>query len=256
MVVMKAVMSVVTMSKPRQHRIDRMNLPALRQFGTLDHQHRQPHLASCCQLGHGALTTGVLADQMLDAVLTQQVEISLQAEGAAVDGDGVMGQRGRRFGSVDQTQQVVVLGLSREGGEMHAADRQQYSLGRTGKGIDGGFNAGDSLPAVARHRLPGGTSQGDEFDIAVCCGLYGMAAHLCGEGVGGIHQMGDAVLRQPGLQPLDAAEATNAGGQWLGLWCSDTPGIAEHGGNRATGESLGQGAGFAGTSQNQDVVHG
>lgn len=244
------------MSQPVQHRINTVNLTAWRQFGTLDHQHRQPHLASCRQLGHGALTTGVLADQTLDAVLTQQVEISLQAEGAAVDGDGVMGQRGRRFGSVDQTQQVVVLGLSREGGEMHAADRQQYSLGRTGERIDGGFNAGDSLPAVARHRLPGGTSQSDELDIAVCRGLHGMAAHLCGEGMGGIHQVGDAVLRQPGPQPFDAAEAANAGGQWLGLWCGDSPGIAEHGGNRATGEGRGQGAGFAGASQNQDVVHG
>lgn len=256
MVVMKAVTSVVTMSKPRQHRIDRMNLPALRQFGTLDHQHRQSHLASCRQLGHGALTAGVLADQTLDAVLAQQVKVTLEAEGAAVDGDGVMGQRGRRLGSVDQAQQVVMLGLGREGGEVHAADSQQYSLGRAGKGIDGGFNAGDALPVVARHRLPGRTSQGNEFDIAVCRGLYGMAAHLCGEGMGGIHQMGDAVLRQPGSQSLDAAEATNAGGQWLGLWCSDTPGIAEHGGNRATGESPGQGAGFAGTSQNQDLAHG
>lgn len=249
-------MSVVTMSKPRQHRIDRMNLPALRQFGTLDHQHRQPHLASCRQLGHGALTTGVLADQALNAVLAQQVEVTLQAEGAAVDGDGVMGQRGSRLGSVDQTQQIVMLGLCREGGEMHAADGQQYSLGRAGERIHGGFNAVDSLPAVARHRLPGGTSQGDEFHIAVCCGLYGMAAHLCGEGMGGIHQMGDAVLRQPGPQPLDATEASNAGGQWLGLWCGDSPGIAEHGGNRATSEGRGQGAGFAGASQNQDFAHG
>lgn len=244
------------MSQPRHHRINAMHFAAWRRFGALDHQYRQSQLAGGDELGAGADATGVLAHQTLDAMFTQQRQVTLNTEWPSVNGDGVVRQWGRRLRSIDQPQQIVVLRLSGKRGQMHASDGQQHALGRPRQCIHCCLDTGDTLPAVTGLRLPASTGQGDVLDACVSRGLHCMSAHLHGKGVGGIDQMGKGVLAQIGAQTLDTAEATDAGRQRLGLGGGDTSGIAEHGGNLLAGAGVGQCTGLAGATQNQDFAHG
>src|SRR5690606_22347539 len=122
----------------------------------------------------------VLAYQAFDAVLAQQLPIVVESEGASINDHAVMRQRWWCTGMIDQSEQVVVLGLGGKAGEMHAADGQQYPPGRSRQRVNSGLDAGNLMPAVTGHRLPGWTSQCQARNAAESGGCDSMLAHLCG----------------------------------------------------------------------------
>jgi len=144
----------------------------------------------------------------------------------------------------------MVLGLGGKGCKVHAANSEQHALGRARQGADGFIDTCHALPLVTVNRSPGRPGKGNGFYAALS--RYGchVRAHLRGKGVGGIDDMGDALLGHKGGKAANTAKAANAGWQWLGFRRGNTTRIAENGGKLALGNRTGQGAGLRGSPEN------
>ncbi len=82
-----------------------------------------------------------------------------------------------------------------EGGEFLLADGEQDAAGRSAERCGGGWHVGHRAPAVAGLRLPGRADDREGGGAGVLRGLGGVAGDLRGEGVGGVDQRVDCVVR-------------------------------------------------------------
>lgn len=121
---------------------------------------------------------------------------------------------------------------------MHAANGEQHALGRGSQGANGFINTCHALPLVTLNGMPGRPGEGNGFYAALGRGGY-VRAHLRGKGVGGINDMGDALLGHKGGKAANAAETANAGRQRLGFRRGNTARIAENSGKPALGNRAG-----------------
>lgn len=244
------------MTQPAQDGQRAMDFIAGRQDGAIDHDHRQVESAGDQQLGLRAGATGIFAQDKVDAMRLHQGAVAFHVEGATIDDQAVMGQHGRRGGRIDEAQQIMMLGLCGKGIDMQSAQRQHDPAWRSGKGSDGPGNVRHMGPAVARLRAPCRASQRDQRHGGDARGLHRVGAHLRGEGVRGIDQMGDAMVAQMAGQPLHPAKAADPDRHRLRAGMVGAPGIAERRGNIRFGQQAGERAGLARAAQQQDVGHG
>lgn len=241
------------MGQPVEDRVDGVNFVARGQRRAFHHQYRHTQLAGSQQLGASTFAAGVLADDKLDAMALQQGKVALDVERATIDHYVVVGQGDVARGRVDQAQHVVVLDLRCEFGQMHAPQRQQDALRRTGQRGDRSVDVGDLLPAVVGTCRPWRAGEGEQRHLRNAGRSDGVRAHLRGKRVGGVDQVGDALFGQVTDQSVYAAEAAHTRGQRLSAWILDPAGVAEAGAQPARGQRLGEQAGFGGAAQEQDV---
>lgn len=241
------------MGQPVEDRVDGVNFVARGQRRAFHHQYRHTQLAGSQQLGASTFAAGVLADDKLDAMALQQGKVALEGERATIDHHMMVGQGDGGRGWVDQAQHIVMLSLRCEFGQMHAPQRQQDALRRTGQRGDCSVDVGDLMPAIAGFGRPWRTGQGEQRYPRDAGRSDGVSAHLCGKRVGGIDQVGDALFSQVTDQAVHAAEAAHTCGQRLNAGILDPAGVAEAGAQPARGQRPGEQAGFGGAAQEQDV---
>lgn len=226
------------------------------QPGPRHHQHGQGQCASRLQLGLRAGAASVLAHDDIDPVLAQQCGVARHVERAARDDDGVVRQQWQHLGFIDQPQDVVVLWLHREEGQVHAAQCQHHALRRTVERGGGGWQIGHGLPAVIKAGSPGIACQRQQRNAGLCARRDGVAAHGRRKGMRGIHQVGHAFVAQMAHQAGHAAKAAHAHSNGLRLGLGDAARIRQHGALATFGQGQRQRAGFGGAAQDQDIAHG
>lgn len=201
---------------------DVVHLGSRGELRAVDHDYSETELARGFDLGIGRAAARVLGDHDFDLVAAQESEIGLGHEWAAIDDHVGAWQRQGIARRVDEPQQVRVLRLSEEGGEMHPADGQHDAGGRAIECGHGAVYVRDVQPAIARRGRPGRAGQSQERHPSLSAGSRGMAAHLCREGMGRVDDMGDALIAEIRHEPFDPAETANPLRQRLRAGCCDT----------------------------------
>lgn len=202
-------------AEPRQGGIDVIHLLTGWQFRAVDHDHGQAKAARCGDLCNRTAAAGILGNDKVDPVVLHQRRIALCSERSPIDGHSAGGEGQRRVRRIDQSQNIVMLRVRRELGQMHPANSQKNagrgSLQRGNRPCDVRCMG----PEIAVLRLPRGAGQGNKRHTRLGTGGNRIAAHLCGKGMGGVDHMGDRfgfqIADQPGL-PAKSADA-----QWQRL---------------------------------------
>jgi hypothetical protein len=96
----------------------------------------------------------------------------------------------------------------------------------------------------------------DQRDPGLRRGGGRMPAHLRGEGMGRIDQMGDAVVANIAHQPVDPAEPADPGRDRLRFGVGHPAGIAQHRRIAARGEQRRERARFGRAAEDEDGRHG
>jgi len=233
----------------------RLHFVAGRQDRAVDHQHGQAEVAGRLKLRDRTSAAGILADDQVDSVALHQQAIRFGAERATVDDHRMVGQRWGFCWGIDKAQHVVMLGLGGKLCEMHAANGQHDAAWRPGQSGDGGIHIWYRLPSVALARLPRRARQSEKRNPGFAGCHHRIGAHLRGERVCGIHDMGDLMVAQVGYKPRHAAKPTDTDRDRLCFWVIDAAHVGQGRGNSGLCEGAGQGAGFGRAAKNEDVGH-
>lgn len=244
------------MNEPAKHVLDGADFGPRGQDGTLDHEHGQSQYARRDQLGHCPRAPGIFGYDEVDRLLPHQRQIACDAKRSAVDHDVMIGQSDRPIGLIDETQQIAMLRLRGECIDMHAAERKHHAPTRSSQRSDGRVDIADALPCVAVLRRPGRPCDSKMRDTGLRRRRKRMAAHLRGEGMRGIDQMGYSVSTKIAHEAIDATKPADPHGHRLQLRVRDAAGIAEHGRDTASRKSGRECTGFGRAAKDQDGRHG
>ena len=224
--------------------------------GAVNQDHRQGKRAGGGQFGFGPCAAGVLGDDDVDAVVGQKRTVAFGGEGTPRD-DGMGVGQGQGFGRwVDEAQKIVMLRGRGEGRKGLAAYCKEDAARRRADCGDGGFKVGDMGPAVTLARLPRGAFKGDKGRFGFVTGGDGIRAHLGGEGVCRVNNMGDCFGLDVSLEALDAAKAAHADRQGLGDGGFGATGVGIEGVHARCGQRAGHLRGFGRSAQKKDARHG
>ncbi len=174
----------------------------------------------------------------------QQCLIGGQVEGTARDHHMMVGQWRRAGRGINQTQQVMMLGLARESRKVLAADGQEDPPPGPGKCLCSGGDIGDFGPVIARTGLPFGPLKGQQRQAGQGAGSHGVAADLRGKGMGCIHDPRNPVRPQPVRQSPGPSETADTGGHGLEARRFGASGIGQDGGQAAFSHCCGKPAGL------------
>lgn len=240
---------------PVHHLGHRGDSGAGRNVGAVYQDYRYAQRSRSNQFGLCAAATGVLGHHMADAMGLYQSTIAVHREWAARQHHLGLGQ-GQVRHVINQAQQVMVLRTRRKRGQVLPANRQKHPGRRLGQCGNSCIHIGHMLPLVASLRYPGRALQGQQRNTHSATGRNRIAAHLRGERMGGIHHMADTLRLQPGLQTRDTAKAADPRGQWLGNRRFGAAGVRKHCVHTGHSQGAGQLAGFCGSTQYEDALHG
>ena len=197
------------MTQPAQHSFTVGRDLCFRQGGAVYHYNGQTQRPRGLQLGCGSGPAGVFGNDKVDAVFAHQGNVARHIKRATRDNHTVTGQGNRLGRRVHQPENIVVLGLTGELVNMHPANRKKDAGGIAGQCIANALDIRNMQPVVPALCLPRGTLQQDQRQASGGAGLMGIAAHLCGKGMGGVDHMRDARLSQIVNQPRRTAKAPN-----------------------------------------------
>ena len=241
--------------QPTHDRFDVMCHAARRQAWAIYQNHRYPQGSCRFQLGLSSCTARILGDNQGNAVVFKQGQILGFIERAARD-DRFCLRQGQGFDRrVNKAQQIVVLRFGGERQQVLFADGQKHPLRRLRQGRDRFVNVGNQLPVVIWARPPRRAFQRTKADASRSAGRNRIAAHLGGEGVSRVNNMGDVFAAQIGREPLRPAKPANPGGQRLGNRMARAPGIGKHRLNPGRRQRTGKVGCFGGAAQQQDTAH-
>lgn len=244
------------MIEPFQNLGHLMHLAPGWQDGAVDHQDRQPQFPRRRKLGRGPIAACVLADDDIHTVVLHHLPVAFDREGATRDDHRCVRQRQSADRRIDEAQDVMVLGLGGEFGQMHPAKRKENASGTPRKRLNGSGNVGNTLPVIAGNRLPGRAGQRDQRNAGLPRSGDCVGAHLCGERVRGINKMRDVVHAKIFDQPLHAAESPRSHRNRLRARTVHPAGITEDRSLSPLGQQLGECRGFGRAAEDQDVAHG
>ena len=118
----------------------------------------------------------------------------------------MFGRASGRGRQIDQPDDVGVLRRGLQFGEGEAADPAEDYPRLGANRLDGGGHIWRERPIVAGLRLPGRSFDREQRRARGRSRIDGVAAHLRGKGVGGVHQHVDTLVPQIADEPFDAAE--------------------------------------------------
>lgn len=242
------------MSQPVQNLIDRRQLVPGRQTGAVDHQDGHIQRPRGIQLGARARAACVLRNNQFGAVVFHQRNIVLNREGPTRDNYISVGQR-YCFRFIDQSQQIVMLGLSREILQMHSTQSQKHAPSGTVKRRYSCRDIWHMLPAFALLRAPGWSGQSGKRNIRSVARGDGIGAHLCCEGVRCVHDMRDGVIADVSGQPVDSSEPTHANRERLRARIVHAPGIGVDCVHPPFGKDASKGVGLGRAAKKQEFGH-
>ncbi len=185
-----------------------------------------------------------------------QGDIARLVERAARDDDRVLRQGRRLVGCIDESQDVVVLRLNGESGQVHAAQRQQHALRCAVERCGSSRQVGHGVPAVTGSGLPGLACQRQQGHAGLRAGCDGIGAHARRKRMGGVDDVGHAFVLQMAYEAGHTTEAADAHGNRLRPGLGHPARIGQRGAFAAFGQRQRQGTGFGRTTQDQDIAHG
>ena len=243
------------MSQPVQDLRGGCQLGPLRDNGSVNHQHGQPKVARGVQLGARTGAARILGHDQFDLVGLHQGDIVVQRERPTRNNDLRLGHRDT-VGFIDQSQQIVMLGLRSKLLQMHAANSKEHPLGRALQRRNRSRNIRHVTPVIASAALPCRTGQRGERNSRLGARLGGVPAHLRGKGMGCVNDMGHRVFGDVACQSVGPAKPADARGQGLRARVFHPTRIGICGIHPLFAHSFGQGVGFGGAAKNQEMGHG
>lgn len=241
--------------KPVQNLFDGLNAVPLGYGGTVDQDHGQRQVAGGVQFGAGADAAGVLGHDVGDLVGFQQRKVAFQREGASRYNRIGLGQR-QGFGRIDKAQKVMMLGLYGKNLKVLATYGEEDAGRGIGQRRSGCRHIRHGLPLVTGDGVPRLTLQRDKRQVGDFGGGERMYAHLRGEGMGGVDDVGDGFVAQVFHQTFHAAKAADALWQGLGNGRLGSAGVRENGCNALICQGFGENRGFGGAAEQKDAGHG
>lgn len=245
------------MRQPVQNSIDGEHLAPVGQGGPVDHDDGQAQFPRGRDLGHSARAAGILRDDKLCPMVLHQGAVACYRKRPAIHDDLRIWQRQGRLWRIDQPKQVAMLRVRREFGQMHPAHGQHHPRCRAVQRRNRASNVPDVVPVIPRLRRPRRAAERDQRNVGLRAGCDGVAAHLCGKGMGGVHNMADPVVFQISPKPLDTAKPADPQRQGLPLGARDTAGQRQRARYAGLGQTQRQGRGFCRASKDKEVCcHG
>lgn len=244
------------MNQPREYIFQAVSFGPARNGRAVYDQDRQAQRARGDQLGFGAASTGVLADDEIDCMRSHQRQVRFGREGTAIHDQCMVGQDGCLVWHVDETQQVVVLWLGRKGVHMHASKREHDAAGRPRNGGHCGGNVGNMGPAVTLNGCPCRAGQRDVRHARLSRSFHRMGAHGGGKRMGGVDQMGHTMLAQIADKTSHAAKAADPRWHRLRSGTVRAACVAQGRGDAALGQRARECARLGRTAKQQDIGHG
>lgn len=242
------------MIKPVQNLIDRRQFVPGRQTGAVDYQDGHIQRPRSIQLGARTRAACVLRNNQLGAVVFHQRNIVFNREGPARDHYISVGQR-YSFRFIDQSQQIMMLGLSREIVQMHSTHSQKHAPSGTVKRRNSCRDIRHMLPAIALLRAPGRSGQNGKRNIGSVARGDGIGTHICCEGVRCVHNMRDGVIADVFGQPVDSSEPTHANRERLRARIVHAPGIGVDCVHPPFGKAASKGVGLGRAAKKQEFGH-
>lgn len=242
------------MTQPVQHLRTGLNLAPAGHDGTLDHDDRDLQCARGVNLGPRRRPPGILGHDHLNPVIPQKREVGLVPKRTAVENNVMVRQVWRDLRGVDQTQQIVMLWLRRKGRKVQTPQGQHDALRRGAKSVNGLRNICHSRPKITSLLHPGRSGQRDQWRSRCSTSLRGVAAHLCGEGMGRVNHMGGVAFAQKPNQTVNSAKSAYAGRKWLSLGAGHAPGIGKDTLFARSSQIMRQGRAIGGSAQNEKVA--
>ena len=156
------------------------------------------------------LAAGILADDHVDAVFLQQRHLRFHGEGSA--GQQIVGIRyvQRRIDGIDAAHEIMVLRRRVENLRLLPADRKEDAARRFAERRHGFGDRADARPAVALGLRPAGALQPKQRHAGRFARRARIGGNLLGEGVCGVDEKIDALFREIGREPGNAAETAAA----------------------------------------------
>ncbi|MDB5664299.1 MAG: hypothetical protein JWS11_842 [Cypionkella sp.] len=242
------------MSQPAHHLGHRGHYFPRGEGRAVDQNHRKTQCAGRDQLGLGPRTACVLGDDVADIMMEHQRLIAISVKRTPRQNNRAVGQR-RRFGRIDQAQQIVVR-LGGKACEILLADGQKNPCGTVGQGSNGSVHAGNMAPVIVVASYPRRALKREQWHASETAGLYRIAAHLGGKRVGGIDDRADVLSAQIRHQAANATEASNPRGQGLRHRAIGAASVREHRVLVLGSQSPRQNAGLGSAAQDKNARHG
>lgn len=176
----------------------------------LDEHDGQAENARGDDLAIGRLAAGILADDDVDAVHLQKLDLRFHGKRAA--GKQVLDMRcgERRIDRVDAAHEIMVLRGGVEGPGLLPADRKENAARFIAQRRNGRIDRGDARPAVAAGLVPTEAFQSKERHASRAGGGTGIVGNLPGEGVRRVDHEIDGLFVEIGRKPVRAAEPAAA----------------------------------------------
>lgn len=245
------------MSQPIENLRDVVEFGAIRLGRPINHQDRQTKGPRRADLGVSAGSACVFRNDKPDAVARHQGAVGRCIKRAAANDDLGLGERQGLAWRIDEPEQIAVLRVRCELGQMHATHRQHDMQARPVECGHRTGNVGHPLPAVTWDLLPLRPRQCDKRDLGQRAGGDGVAAHLNGEWMCGIDHVGDPFPADVLGKPFDAAETADPLRQGLAHRPFDPSCIGHHALHLALGHGPGERRCFGRSGEDQEVLeHG
>lgn len=242
--------------KPIHHPLHRFNDLALWQQWPVNHDDRDSQPPRSQQLGLCAAATSIFGDNSGNLVGLQQLQIAAFRKGSPRDHQGGAAQWQRHCRRINQPQQIMVLWLTFEIGQVLATNGKENPTRGAGKGRCRSRNVRNAGPVVALPRLPCGPLQRDQGGAGFSGSLCGVVAHLCRKRVGRVDQMGELFTGQIGGQPCHPAKSADSDRDRLGSGVGHATSIGQRRWQTGIMNRPGQQASFGRAAKDQDVGHG
>lgn len=240
--------------QPAHNFISAVHFMARRDIWAVDHQYLDVKVPGRINLRARPAAARILGNDKINAVLTQKRKIVFVRKRASGDNRMMVG-KGQRFGwLINQSQQIKVLWIVGELGQVHTTDSQKNALWRAGQLRRRIGNIHSSRPAVIFRWHPWCARQCDQRSSGFRTRPNRVATHLRGKGMGGVDHMSNLVFTDKSRQSIGSAKSTNARRQRLGFQRLDPSSEGHNGLNTGLGQFARQGTGFDRAPKQQEVL--
>jgi hypothetical protein len=165
-------------------------------------------------LGVGRAPAAILRHQRFDLLALHERKFIGERERTAREDQLAVGEGVDLPGRVDRPHDVAMMRGSRESGELQPALGEKNCSWDCAESVDGLLDCRDLDPAIAGLACPGETGEDHERRTARPAGCDGVGGHARGERMGRVDDGVDALAGEKRSQPLSAAEAADALGNW------------------------------------------
>ena len=243
------------MTQPSQNLCRRLDPRPVRHDRAFDHQHRQLQDPGGLQLRRGTASAGVFRDDHLDAMDFQKRQIGINGKRTARHRDLDVGQ-GQGVRRINEPQKVLVFGLCRKIRKALPADGEENPTRVIGQGRHRRRDIRDMGPLILVRCNPGQPLKCQQGNASLGAGSHRIRAHLCGERMCGVDDMGDSLAMQILDKTRNSAKTTDPCRQGLRQRCLGSSGIRIDAVNPGRHHGAGEQACITGSAQNEDAAHG